>query len=308
LIKKEEMRESPGGRSQISLYQQCPRKWAFKYVKGWKVPQENFSALHFGSTIHEMQAILYDSKSLVDVYDYIESSAPLTKSSTDLVKEFRKKVDLAFRMWYTELGQNDLENMEILEVEKELVLTLPNGFKMTVRLDRLLRDPETGEIFINDTKTTGWSYEGTMEKYLRSDQAKLYILAVRENFPQYIEDLSGWRTDVVYIRKAPRSPDGYSRKCGRSVITSFSEQELTDVLQTYAGVTDIIASSLVYKTQEPLSSLFPGNYERCYDFNRLCEYSAVCPYIDTQEEHPADLMLDPWLAKKTVLNLYEELQ
>lgn len=293
----------------LSLYSSCNRKWAFKYVKGWKVPSQEHGALHFGSVIHEAQAAMYATRSKQAALDMIVKMCPIPDSAAykyeDCVK-FRNKVDRSFEKWYTDLGENDLLNNSILAVEQELPLTLPNGYKMSVRVDRILRDPEADEIFINDTKTTGWSLEKTLEKYLRHDQPRLYIAAVRENFPEWSAPLSGWRTDVVYAKAAPRSPGGFSLRTQRSDIVSFSDAEIDDCLLSYAGVVDDIASKLRYVNEEPLRSLFPANYGHCDAYNRLCEDKDVCPYIDSQEEPPANLELDPWLEAGTVLDSFKE--
>ena len=308
-MKDEGMRESPAGRSQLSLYSSCNRKWAIKYVKGFKVPTDLHGPLHFGSVIHEVQAVLYGTRSLEASKDKLIEMCPVPASDALAYEdrmEFRKKVEMAFDKWYKVLGENDLKNMSILFVEKEIPLTLPNGFKMTVRVDRILRDPETGETFINDTKTTGWSLEGTLEKYLRHDQPRLYIAAVRENYPELVDSLSGWRTDVLYCKKAPRSPGGYNTRAVRSSIVSFTDEEIQDTLMSYAGIVDDIAGKLKYVNEEPFSSLFPANYGHCDAFNRRCEYSDICIQAGHIEEPPANLEIDPWLAEGTVLDLFKE--
>jgi len=305
----EEMRESPAGRSQLSLYRNCNRKWAFKYIKGWKKPAALYSPLHFGSVIHEAQAAMYLTRSKQAALDLIKDMCPVPQADALAYEDrrnFRNKVDISFEKWYTVLGENDLQNMSILFVEKEVPLTLPNGFKMTVRVDRILRDPETNETFINDTKTTGWSIEGTLEKYLRHDQPRLYIAAVRENFPELVDSLSGWRTDVLFSRRAPRQPSGFNTDAIRSDIVSFTDEEIQDCLLSYAGVADDIASKLDHLGKEPLASLFPANYDRCDDYNKQCEYCPGCVDIDRQAEPPANLELDPWLERGTVLNLFKE--
>lgn len=308
---KEEMRESPAGRSQLSLYQSCNRKWAIKYTKGWKVPTELYSPLHFGSVIHEVQAVFYEEKSYEKAKAKIKELCILPKEDAlayEDRKDFRNKVDTAFEKWYTTLGCNDLEYMEILFVEEEMPLILPNGYRMTIRVDRVLRDIETGEIFINDTKSTGWSLEGTLEKYLRHDQPRLYIAAFRQNYPELADALSGWRTDVLFCKKAARQPSGFSTRVVRSTIVSFTNEEIEDTLLSYAGVTDDIAGKIPFLGKEPLASLFPGNYANCDAFNRRCEYAAVCAGVDRISEPPANLEIDPWLAEKTVLNLFKEVK
>lgn len=301
-----ENRESPRGRSQLSLYANCNRKWAFKYLKGWKVPEERYSPLHFGSTIHEMQEAFYKAEDnhMLSANRRKDQLLP-PMNATDNLVIFRDKVDKTFRKWYDELGQKDIEEKTPMLVEQEMELTLPNGYVMTIRIDRAIQEPD-GEIYINDSKTTGWSLDATLEKYMRHDQPKLYTAGFRQNYPELLDDFSGWRTDGIFSKKAPRSPGGYNIKIRRSPSVTFTEAEIDDVLMSYAGIVDDIMGKVPYVGQEPYRSLFPGNYGHCDAFNRRCEYSQICPFIDTQDEPPADLEIDPWLAAGTVLDSFKE--
>lgn len=304
---KEEMRESPRGRSQLSLYSSCNRKWAIKYVKGWRTPQEKYSPLHFGSVIHEMQEAFYKAKSahLGHALARLNALCP-PQGATENMKTFRDKVDKTFRKWYDELGQYDLVERKILSIEEELPLTLPNGYEMTVRLDRAMEEASDGEIFVDDTKTTGWSLDGAISQYMMHDQPRLYILAVRQNKPEWLEKFSGWRTTGIYCKKAPRSPGGYNIKIRRSPPVMFTEDQLNDTMMSYAGLVDDIKGKIPYVGTEPMASLFPANYGHCDAYNRVCEYMDVCPIIDKQDEPPANLEIDPWLAAGTVLDSFKE--
>lgn len=291
----------------LSLYSACNRKWAFKYLRGWKVPGDLYGPLAYGHAIHEAQAAMYATRSVKAAHDMINKLAPWKDHKDEMKRLFRKKLDIGFEKWYTEIGENDLKNLSIILVEKELPLRLPNGYTMTVRVDRILRDPSNNEIFINDTKTTGWSFDGTQSKYMIHDQPRLYIAAVRQNYPEWTEALTGWRTDLIYIKRASRSPGGFSCRVGRSDVISFTDAEIEDTLISYAGLTDDIAGKLQATETEPLASLFPANYGNCDAYNRICEYHSICPMIDRQEEPPADLELDSWLADGIVLNSFKEL-
>lgn len=300
-----ENRESPRGRSQLSLYANCNRKWAFKYLKGWKVPEERYSPLHFGSTIHEMQEAFYSGADgpLRSAFARMDELLP-TKNATENLLNFRDKVDKTFRKWYSELGQKDIEAHEVFWVERELPLTLPNGYEMTVRLDRAIREADS--FYINDSKTTGWSLDGTLANYMLHDQPRLYIAAVRQNFPEMLDDFVGWRTDGIFCKRAPRSPGGYNIKIRRSPSVSFTDLQIQDVLMSYAGLVDDIKGKVPYVDKEPYASLFPANYGHCQAYNRNCEYIDICPFVDTQDEPPANLEIDPWLAAGTVLDSFKE--
>ena len=306
-MSKKDMRESPRGRSQLSLYTACNRKWAFKYLRGWRVPEELYSPLHFGSVVHECQGAFYSAKTnhLRAARKRLDELCPPT-GGTENMEIFRDKVDKTLGKWYTQIGEQDLQDFNILMVEEELPLTLPNGYQMTVRVDRVMENREDGEIFVDDTKTTGSSLDKAIGQYMMHDQPRLYILAIRENKPEWTEHFTGWRTTGIFCRKAPRSPGGYNIQMRRSPPVSFTEDQLNDTLLSYAGIVDDIEGKLQYVGTEPLASLFPANYSNCNSYGRICEYFDMCPLVDRQDEPPANLEVDPWLAEGTVLKSFKK--
>lgn len=303
---KEEMRESPGGRSMLSLYQDCPRKWAWKYLKGFK---PKFTAEHFtfGSAIHEAHEVFYENgynwdKMITRGDEFLNEHDPL------LIPKARVCLDT----WFQQIGVNDISKTEVLAVEEEVYLTLPNDFKMTCRLDRLLKDKKTGEIFICDTKTTGWSLEATLRNYTYHDQPQLYYMAARETFPDLMKDCRGWKTDGIYVKervvKGEKTGEYYSDAM-RSETNTFSEKLLDDTKNSYASFIDEMAYKIeeVEVAKEPISINFPKCNATCLAYNRPCEFYNICHKIDDIDGIPANFVEDPWVKDGTVLNQFRTL-
>lgn len=310
--KKEELRESPRGRSQLSLFAQCPRKWAWKYVKGYK-PTTLVNHLVHGSAAHEAQEAFYLKIDRDDPVEFmfarldkfIEEQDPENKHSKFYAEQKERAIE-TLDVWFTEIGATDIGNVEVLGVELEVGLTLLNGYRMTIRFDRLLRDLTTGMVFINDTKTTGASLDTTIKNYMFADQPILYQAAFLENFPELIGDFEGWRTDAIYTR---RLKSGWSKSARRSAVTRTSDAKIQDCIISYTALVDNIANALYDYTEfgTPLQVAFPCNMGNCQAYNRLCDYHSFCHEIDTLEEPPANMEIDPWLAQGTVLDGFKEL-
>lgn len=308
-----ENRESPRGRSQLSLYAGCPRKWAWKYVKGFK-SIELVNHLVHGSAVHEAQEVFYLSFdkgldiAVGAMYDrleaYIESQDPEGKHPT-FYKEQLDRARETLDVWYTEIGQYDFHNSEVLAVEEEVNLTLLNGYKMTIRFDRILKDKETGRIFINDTKTTGGTLDKTIANYMFADQPILYQAAFLENYPDWVEAFEGWRTDAIETRLLK---SGWKKNARRSAVTRTPDAKIEDCIINYTALVDNIRDSLYAVSQgESLQSAFPGNNGNCQAYGRLCAYHSFCHEIDTLKEPPGNMKIDDWLAKGTVLNSFKEI-
>ena len=294
-----EMRESPHGRSMLSLYKTCPRRWAFKYLKGFK-SKESTDALNLGSAIHETQALYYLGMDLDSCL--IELRAFLGKE----IHLFPKALEM-FKAWERELGQYDRKNCTVLAIEEEASLELPNGYKMTVRWDRVLLDNKTKEVFISDTKTTGGSASRTLQLYSYSDQPKLYIAAALQNKPFWAKQLTGWRTDAIYGRELKSGR--INTEVVRSPIVSYSETEIEDTLMSYADLTDEIGwkIDLVQNQGFSIQKEFRSQNENCFNYNRLCPYHSFCSEIDKMTEPPANFELDPWVKEGTVLKSFKEI-
>jgi hypothetical protein len=289
-VKTEEMRESPRGRSMLSLANACPREWAWKYIRGFK-QDDTPEHLTYGSIIHEAQAVFYTEGHT----NALMKIAEMTGTN----EELHAKCMRGFDEWFEVLGKDDLLYREVIAVEEEREITLYNGFKMTVRWDRVLRDRDSNEVFINDTKTTGWSLEGTLNNYMVHDQPKLYILAA-QNEP-WRDALAGWRTDGIYQK-------GNTCKVMRSALVMPTPEELEDIKISYTALTD----DLRYRMEEAnnggdLRALFPKNPANCLRYYKICPHYEHCHRVADNTFHPEGFSIDPWLAQGIIADAFKEI-
>ena len=302
----EEMRESPAGRSMLTLFSGCEIKWAWKYLKGYKLIDEA-DHLVYGSAIHESQAVYY-----IEGFNYEAMHNKLRsflseRGRGDLLPKAQASLDL----WYHQIGDLDTERVTVLEVEAEDNLILPNGFDMTVRRDRVLQFNDTKEIFIGDTKTTSWSFGGTIKNYMYSDQPALYIASIRQNKPEWYPHLSGWRTECIYIPKTgnARNNWGDTKRAERSDVTSFTESKLDATMKSYAVQTSDMAYKIqnVLEDKQDISANFSQCNDHCLAYHKECEYYSICHEIDTIDSPPAKFKIDPWLESGAVLDGFKGL-
>lgn len=292
----EEMRESPAGSSQLSLFAQCPRSWFYKYIRGFRHVGP-VSALNLGSATHEAQEVFYLTGSLDKAL--ARGQEILIKSDYDLESNEMKRLNATLPAWAEAYGFDDLNNESVVAVEHELNLKLFNGYTMTVRLDALMID-EQG-LFIRDTKSTGGNVSQTMRQYMHSPQPVLYIEAVNQSDIAQKETLQGWRTDIIASRvnKASVRVD-----CHRSDLVMPTADRIKDVKIYYTDLTDRIASAIIaYESGTPEEICFPANISNCINYNRLCDHSAHCHQRPTNT--PGGFELDPWLKDRTVLNTFD---
>ncbi len=302
-----ENRESPAGNSQLKLFQLCRRKWAFKYLLGFK-PQEQTSALDLGSAIHEAQELFYKGASFTETI--AKGRDILLAHGYEKDSDEMKRMKVSLTVWCQQYGTEDRKLGSVKEVEKEYKLELPNGYIMTIRVDSLMETPDG--IWIRDTKTTKKGASAALRQYMYSPQPVLYYAALRQNLPPSDrERLLGWRTDVISSKVLVA---GAKAEAIRSPLIQPSEQRIADVLLGYADLTDQIADSLDRYEEgvEDLRSIFPVNYSGCLDYFRECGYYTLCPhfkdYFDGKKEPPSNITIDPWLDERTVLKTFDNIK
>lgn len=302
--KVEEMRESPRGKSMLSEFQSCERLWAWRRIRGFR-PTRTEDYFITGGIVHEAQEVFYGGQwnSLNDAWEATmrrahELIAQIPEDDRDRLGNIIKRF---LKVWYTEIGTKDLETLRVVAVEEEQTIQLYNGFEMTVRLDRAFYDKETREIFIDDTKTTGWSLEGTLRNYMYNDQPKLYVLSFLDD--PLFDQIAGWRTTCLYV-------NGKVERAQRSGIVMPTLEELEDVKRSYTVLTDDIASKLHehYDNGTPITACFSRNGSNCLNkYGRTCPHIEHCHKIDDMDYHPEGFELDPWLAEGVIQDAFKEL-
>lgn len=305
--KKEEMRESPAGRSVMSLYQECPRKFYFRYVLGWRA-KDISDPLALGSAVHEAQEVFYKNN-----FNYSKCFDRGMEVIMDLNPLLKEKVASALHIWNGFIGRFEHKNVKVILVEEEVKIKLPNGFNMTGRLDRLLQDLETEYYFIDDTKTTGWDLTKTLRNYTYHDQPKLYYAGFKDTFPELAKNCTGWRTDGIYVREKLSRGEGTGEYYGhaeRSPIVSFLDGQVEDLKNSYASYIDDMAYklALVEKGEEAPSIAFPACGGHCLAYNKICEYYNYCHKVNEKPDMPHNFSKDPWADDGTCLNQFRELE
>jgi len=263
------MRESPGGLSMLKLYQSCPRKWALKYLVGWRESEAGHVSMEIGSALHDGIEVYLNTR------DVAKGQALMFKHvSAELYGRAGKVWDQWISQW-----PDIFDRYDLLAVEEQYNFILPNGFKLTLRVDRILRDRETKNIYIVDTKFTGWSLNGTEKTYMYSPQPLLYHVIPYFLEPKWEPNFRGWLTDIVYQRA------GGAAKGLISSPVLYPKELVQKYLESLEVVTGDIAYSVEETMRDPsmIGTFFPA-YKggSCTSMNSICpyvEYCLDCPHI-----------------------------
>jgi hypothetical protein len=137
--------------SRAKTFRRCEKQFEFKYVLGLK-PKSRALALERGSWLHRLLEVHYDGgdwraehKKLSDEFNslFIEEREELG----DLPAEC-ERIMLSYIMNY----KDDPDYYRVLDTELDEIITLPNGLKFRMIIDKIVEEPDGG-IWIVDYKT-----------------------------------------------------------------------------------------------------------------------------------------------------------
>lgn len=175
--------------SQINIWNSCRLKWYFKYVLGMDT-REKSEALRKGTVAHEFAAHHYEGAKEVGFFNerlLLDNHVNfLRERSQDIsdVEDMKivSQMGPLFKRYITEFSMLKDKQYEVLEVEKhfELPVDLPSGEEVTFQmfLDLLVKDKETGYIWLMDHKTHT-SRPWSKSKTIMDAQLPIYMAILR---------------------------------------------------------------------------------------------------------------------------------
>jgi len=259
----------------VNLYQCCPRKWYFRFLKGWS-PKMTAKPLILGSAFHEGKAEWYKGKSLKVCLN--TALAIVEEAKPELLEE--DYLDISYRLpcflsaWVETYGKMDRQEFKPLAVEKEYSVPLgQSGYFMTIRPDAILQSKvQTDLVIIMETKTTGFSHRVTSEAVYYGDQATAYTWGARKvgKIPVYAV-----QPDIAYWNKMTRDPNNI-----KMVRTDLVFRDEARCLNFEKGMTQLFVEmsqkAEAYRKGWDPWVLFPRNSHYCLSFSTPCEFAEIC--------------------------------
>lgn len=265
--------------SSLDLYQQCPRKWAFKYKENLKGDYTS-TPLLFGSAIDN--ALNYILESIRDKKEWSKDNAKelfiacmktwqgqnkLEFFKNEVPEELKDSIDEdnlehQEEVWdnITQRGLACLEVYindvlplidEVISVQNKGVVQNEDGDEFTFVVDFVAKLKD-GRTVLFDNKTSSAKYP--KNRVIKSQQLSLYI----EQFPEI--KLAGY----IVLIKNPAKEKGMTHQI---LIDEIPEQTRAESFK------------LLDETMQNIKEeKFPCNTKSCKAFGKDCEYKAACMY------------------------------
>ena len=256
--------------SQLGLYQQCPKKYQFRYLDGLEKSFETTPDLLLGTSVHSslerfyQQLNIYKKPQKSDLIDYFDTqrSSSLQENWEKIVMKWDQTLDD-----YQRRGQHYLSNyydlhtpfedIKIVGTELLLHFTLedwPNAPKFRGIVDRLDKDWEN--FIINDYKTNKNLPPEQKDEY--REQLTLYAQGIRQKYGKYFKNI---KARLHYLH-----------------FWLVDEREITDenldpILQKYKNLISEIETAR-FDHNMGVENAFPTNQN---PYCKYCEYQMLCP-------------------------------
>lgn len=260
--------------TKLQTYLRCPRKFFYEYVMGWR-PEQPSTHLIFGQGWHAALEYLYrakdfSNKGVGEAFNrFLECYRTRVYEGGDLGGKTPENV-LKLLIKYTQEYADDLYKYNVLGVEIfDRVEIVPNIF-MSVKLDALLQNKETGRIVILEHKTGSYHSRLWDMQWPLSLQIGGYINAVMRNCVVSASSVS-CLVDGAFFAKTATS-------LKRNLVTLTSPEYLNWHITTTNAIYKIRADYETLKEADISQEIlypFPLNPTSCTDYGG-CPYHDLC--------------------------------
>jgi len=258
--------------SQIQVFQQCPRKYQYKYVEKIKDTEfESSPDLILGQSVHQTLERMYNQINVFAIPSKEHVIAEFHRTRNDEYAKATAEKELQIKGEqtiedYIRRGEHYLEayydkhapfgETKIIGTETQLVFTLNESLKQQFRgvIDRIDKDGDT--FIINDYKTNKNLPPEQKQEY--TDQLTLYGLAIQQHYGKYLKKI---KARLHYLH--------FDVEDEREI----TEERLAAVREKYAAMIEQIEHKKFNYNMWDKKTFEPKGNPYCV----YCEYQSICP-------------------------------
>ena len=256
--------------SQLGLYQQCPKKYQFRYLDGLEKSFETTPDLLLGTSVHSSLERFYQQ---LNIYKKPQKSDLIERFDTQRSSSLQENWEKIVMKWdqtlddYQRRGQHYLsdyydlhtpfEDIKIVGTEILLHFTLedwPNAPKFRGIVDRLDKDWEN--FIINDYKTNKNLPPEQKDEY--REQLTLYAQGIRQKYGKYFKNIKA-RLHYLHFWLVDER--------------EITNENLDPILQKYKNLISEIETAR-FDHNMGVENAFPTNQN---PYCKYCEYQMLCP-------------------------------
>jgi len=266
--------------SKLTTYMECPRKYFYSHLLGWK-PREPNVHLVFGTAWHlaceHLAKSDYSEESIEESqYIFFYHYRKYFDSSRDRDNEPKDAANgISSLATYQKKFKSDLLNFKLLGTEIAGVVLIGPNQPMAFRIDALLEERNyslggVNQVIVMDHKTTQRKMLWWKDQWKMSTQILLYIYAAQ----CYQGDVKGARIRGAFFYKA--RPTEFDE-----APVYRTENQMEAWLASTRAHYELLMSDMRIllnedKVEEEVMDSFPCNEKSCFLYGRMCEFFDYC--------------------------------
>jgi hypothetical protein len=267
-------KESSSGFHYSNLFQCCPRKWYFRYLKGWENKIKG-RPLILGGAFHEGKAVFYktgsERKAIQVAHDLVDmSKLELIKEDFD---DIHYRVPIMLHYWIEKFGRSDRAEYDFVMIERQLEVPVEGTpYIMTIRCDAVVRTKIEKIVIIFETKTSSFSKRIMEESVALGDQATSYLFGIKKMTGL---DPIGVIPDIAYWNK--KTTNLSNLEFFRGDVITRSDGEIRTFEKSIGQLFhEMSQKAEAYRQGYDPWILFPRNSHYCTAYSTPCEFAGVC--------------------------------
>jgi CRISPR/Cas system-associated exonuclease Cas4 (RecB family) len=287
--------------SKLSDFLECPRKYFYSHVLGWRVDQPAH-ALYFGTCWHAALEALWTAG--------FNNPVAYELACAVFLDEYRKEFDeLSDEIYYPKTPSNafealedymrvfkrDAEDWEVLFSEISITVPILNGYILHGRMDQLAQHRETGQKKVREYKTTGRFDRQWRDQWLLSTQIGTYTHALYSLYP--VEEIYGVVVEgAIFQKKGIQIQPIPCRKTPEQMLSWLQSTSLWyDALQKNMLWLQTIEQAKA--EEQDVLPVFPMNPQSCTKYFG-CQFHDFCSSwanpLQHADEPPVGYKVDFW--------------
>jgi CRISPR/Cas system-associated exonuclease Cas4 (RecB family) len=262
--------------SKLTTYMDCPRKYFYEYVLGWRPDYAN-NHLVFGNAWHiAVEHLLreqYEGESLIEAcVKFMEYYRKYLPAESDELYAPKRPIDAVTALkHYVERFREDAHKYEVLHTEIAGSVLIAENSPMFFKIDAILRERDTGRVVLVDHKTsqrksTKWSSEWQLSTQILLYLHVLYCLYGTQEVRRAIV-----RGSFFYKAKLPQFDQAYLQK-SHELMQAWA----TSTLKWYDDLQhDMDVLMQCDNSDSNVMEAFPQNPNACNKYYG-CQYLDYC--------------------------------
>lgn len=283
--------------SKLSTFQECPRKFFFAHVLGWKSEGNSEFHLDFGKAYHSAKETLWKEGG---------TSAGVEAAYQTFLAEWGKNSEkymdypakgkhpnnvLSALVGFATKYAKDFKELELVNTEVPGSFLLPNNFMLSFRIDSIHKRVNSGEVLFMDDKTASRADANEHTKYNLSLQMGTYFRALMFMHPNEAV-IGGFVNTAIFLKD----------QVNHSRVAVYKGYEQ---LNFWLGQVTYICGEIKRELEQLMECVpgdsyldaFPPNTNHCTQYYG-CRFADICMAVANPlryaERAPSGIRIEHW--------------